>query len=193
MISNHFHRIKKKNDPTVAQFNKYPDLKHEYRSLKVGDFTWIAQHKVNKDLELVLPFIIERKRMDDLGASIKDGRYHEQKFRLRKCGIDNVLYMVENYGKNKNVGLPIQNLMQAIANIRVQDGFKVHVTDSLTNSARFLAMLTKRLTIRYKVIITYAFMFLMLRLYCHEKGELPLQNHAPRKQAGHRNAYQKTN
>lgn len=144
-------RLSKKNDPTVVQFQKYPDLKHEYRSLKVGDFTWIARDKDSKDHELVLPYIIERKRMDDFGASIKDGRFHEQKFRLRKCGLYNVIYLIENYGSNKHVGLPFQSLMQAIANTRVQDQFKVHVTDSLNNSARFLAMMTKRLTIEYKV------------------------------------------
>ncbi|KAI5646064.1 ERCC4 domain-containing protein [Phthorimaea operculella] len=140
----------RKNDPTVAQFNKYPDLKHEYRSLKVGDYTWIARHKTHTDQELVLPYIVERKRMDDLGHSIKDGRFHEQKFRLRKCGLKNVIYLVENFGSNKHVGLPMQSLMQALANTRVQDGFKVHVTDSLTNTTRFLAMMTKRLTIEYK-------------------------------------------
>lgn len=150
-------RVSKKNDPTVAQFNKYPDLKHDYRSLKVGDFTWIAQHKISKQ-ELVLPFIVERKRMDDLAASIKDGRFHEQKFRLRKCGLKHVIYMVENYGSNKQVGLPVQTLMQALANTRVQDDFKVQVTDSLTNSARFLAMMTLRLTFQYKV----DFVFLMI-------------------------------
>ncbi|CAB3246865.1 unnamed protein product [Arctia plantaginis] len=140
----------KKNDPTVAQFNKYPDLKHEYRSLKVGDYAWIARHKVNKEQELVLPLIVERKRMDDLGASIKDGRFHEQKFRLRKCGLKSVVYMVENYGINKNVGLPIQNLMQALANTRVQDDFQVHITHSLTDSAKFLTMMTNRLAARYQ-------------------------------------------
>ncbi|XP_047530955.1 crossover junction endonuclease MUS81 [Vanessa atalanta] len=139
----------KKNDPTVAQFNKFPDLKHEYRSLKVGDFTWVARHKTSNE-ELVLPYVVERKRMDDLGASIKDGRFHEQKFRLRKCGLKHVIYMVESYGKNKYVGLPVQTLMQGLANTRVQDDFKVHVTDSLTHSTRFLAMMTLRLTFEFK-------------------------------------------
>lgn len=157
-----YFRVSKKNDPTVAQFNKYPDLKHEYRSLKVGDFTWIALHKINKQ-ELVLPYIVERKRMDDLGASIKDGRFHEQKFRLRKCGLKNVIYMVENYGSNKQVGLPVHTLMQALANTRVQDDFKVQVTDSLTHSARFLAMMTLRLTFEYKVNFLT---FLLLNISC---------------------------
>jgi crossover junction endonuclease MUS81 len=49
----------------------------EVRHLKVGDFLWIARNSENK--ELVLPYIVERKRMDDLGKSIKDTRFHEQK------------------------------------------------------------------------------------------------------------------
>lgn len=135
------------------EFNKYPDLKHDYRSLKVGDFTWIAKHKYNPDQELVLPYVVERKRMDDLAASIKDGRFHEQKFRLRRCGLKNVIYLVEKYDKNKGLGLPLPSLLQALTNTRVQDGFKVRSTNSLNQSVRFLAMMTKRLTIRYGVRI----------------------------------------
>lgn len=51
--------------------------KFETRQLSVGDFVWIARDQSGK--ELLLPYIIERKRMDDLGSSIKDGRFHEQK------------------------------------------------------------------------------------------------------------------
>jgi len=50
----------------------------EVRRLKVGDFSWVARDNVTNK-ELLLPFIVERKRMDDLGSSIKDGRFHEQK------------------------------------------------------------------------------------------------------------------
>ncbi|XP_068634013.1 crossover junction endonuclease MUS81 [Battus philenor] len=141
--------VSKKDDPTVVQFKKYPHICHEYRSLKVGDYAWVARNRDSNE-ELVLPCIVERKRIDDLAASIKDGRFHEQKFRLRRCGIDNVIYLVEYYGSNKNVGLPVQSLMQALANTRVIDDFKVHITKSLSHSARFLAILTKRLAVRYK-------------------------------------------
>lgn len=51
--------------------------KFETRQLSVGDFVWIARDQSGK--ELLLPYIVERKRMDDLGSSIKDGRFHEQK------------------------------------------------------------------------------------------------------------------
>jgi len=45
--------------------------------------------------DYVLDFIVERKTADDLAASIMDGRYEEQKFRLKNCGINNVIYLVE--------------------------------------------------------------------------------------------------
>lgn len=51
----------------------------DVRKLEVGDFLWIARSKTSKSDELVLPYIVERKRMDDLGSSIKDHRFKEQK------------------------------------------------------------------------------------------------------------------
>ena len=53
------------------------------RKLSVGDYLWICKPKagsgISPDKELVLPFVIERKRLDDLVSSIKDGRFKEQK------------------------------------------------------------------------------------------------------------------
>ena len=34
----------------------------------------------------MLDFIVERKRTDDLAGSIVDGRFREQKFRLKESG-----------------------------------------------------------------------------------------------------------
>lgn len=52
----------------------------EVRKLNVGDYVFIFRDYVGN--ELVLPYIIERKRIDDLAGSIKDGRYHEQKVKI---------------------------------------------------------------------------------------------------------------
>jgi len=49
----------------------------EIRDLSIGDFLWLAV--APNGSELVLPFIVERKRSDDLANSIKGSRYHEQK------------------------------------------------------------------------------------------------------------------
>ena len=51
-------------------------LSFEIRSLKVGDFAWIARETAEPHRELVLDWLVERKRMDDLYFSTltKDGR-----------------------------------------------------------------------------------------------------------------------
>jgi len=57
------------------------------RVLEVGDILWVARLKDPSPLgpdEIVLDYIVERKRMDDLVYSIKDGRFNEQKVTGRK-------------------------------------------------------------------------------------------------------------
>ena len=46
----------------------------------------------------MLPYVVERKRLDDLASSIRDSRYREQKFRLRRCGLPHVIYLAEALG-----------------------------------------------------------------------------------------------
>ncbi|XP_026686406.1 crossover junction endonuclease MUS81 [Diaphorina citri] len=96
------------------------DVKYEVKGLKIGDFTWIAKDMYGN--ELVLPYIVERKRMDDFAQSIKDSRFQEQKFRLKKCGLKNLIYLVENYGSNMFLGLPLTSVLQAATNTEVIDG-----------------------------------------------------------------------
>lgn len=52
----------------------------EMRRLSVGDFAWICRDESGR--ELMLPYILERKRLDDLSSSIVDGRFHEQKVNI---------------------------------------------------------------------------------------------------------------
>lgn len=76
--------------------------------------------------------------MDDFGQSIKDGRYYEQKFRLKRCGLQNIIYLIERYGCNQHVGLPTATLYQAATNTAIQDGFCVKFTESIRHTARYL-------------------------------------------------------
>jgi ERCC4-type nuclease len=64
-------------DATVAELSALGTL-FELRHLKVSDFVWVCRER-ETGRELVLPYIVERKRMDDLAKSIQDGRFHEQK------------------------------------------------------------------------------------------------------------------
>lgn len=71
-------RTEPQHDATITRLTEF-GVSFEIRHLKVGDFAWIARCRRNKNNELILPFIVERKRIDDLSASITDGRFHEQK------------------------------------------------------------------------------------------------------------------
>ncbi|XP_044258187.1 crossover junction endonuclease MUS81 isoform X2 [Tribolium madens] len=128
-------------NPIIIELKKL-NIRFEVKNLKVGDYAWICRDSISNH-ELILPYIVERKRMDDLSHSIKDVRFHEQKFRLKQCGIPNLIYLIESYGKNEHVGLPLTTLYQAATNTLVQDNFTVRFTNDTKASCGYLSCLTK--------------------------------------------------
>ena len=136
------------------------------RSLPLGDVLWIAQVKPDfvpwllaenpgddeeYNEEIVLEHIMERKRLDDLIGSIKDGRFNEQKFRLRKSGIKNVTYLIEDYSisaeRSEKYGEAVESV---IASMQIVSDIFVKQTSKLDNSIRYLARMTKSLEALYK-------------------------------------------
>ncbi|KAH8289695.1 hypothetical protein KR054_009509 [Drosophila jambulina] len=135
-----------KNKRVLDQTRSYLEslgAKHEVRRLTIGDFLWIAKDQEGN--ELVLPYIVERKRMDDLASSIRDGRFHEQKHRLKQSGLRHVIYLVEDYGDNEQLGLPLDSLQQALANARIQTGVQVVRTENHFRSMAYLASMSRSL------------------------------------------------
>ncbi|CAK6449745.1 unnamed protein product [Pipistrellus nathusii] len=127
---------------------------HVVRKLHVGDFVWVAQETRPRDPsrpgELVLDHIVERKRLDDLCSSIIDGRFREQKFRLKRCGLGRRVYLVEEHGSAHGLSLPESTLLQAVTNTQVIDGFFVKRTADIRESAAYLALLTRGLERLYQ-------------------------------------------
>lgn len=155
-------------DKVISELSSL-NVTFEMRRLSVGDFVWICRDRNGR--ELMLPYILERKRLDDLSGSIQDGRFHEQKvniciykikklhenilkisfvqFRLKNCRLDNKIYLVEN--EKKYHGLPVSHLEQALANTEVIDGFTVVRTENHLESMRYIAHFSNLLTDMYKV------------------------------------------
>lgn len=118
------------------------------RTLEVGDALWIA--KCDDGREFVLDHIVERKRMDDLVGSIKDGRFHEQKFRLQRCGARQVIYVIEE--SNLQDVIHYQDaITTALSSTQVVNGFFVKRVQSLDYTIRYLVRLTKKLEKFYEV------------------------------------------
>lgn len=66
-------------DKVISELSSL-NVTFEMRRLSVGDFVWICRDRNGR--ELMLPYILERKRLDDLSGSIQDGRFHEQKVNI---------------------------------------------------------------------------------------------------------------
>ncbi|KAF6200309.1 hypothetical protein GE061_006612 [Apolygus lucorum] len=112
-------------------------VEFEVRRLKVGDYAWVARDSQRR--ELLLPFLVERKRLDDLLKSVMDGRFSEQKFRLQMSTIPNIVYLIELCELRSNQ----QIVSQAISNMLVKDSFTVKETRNNLDAIQYLANLTR--------------------------------------------------
>ncbi|KAI9663417.1 MAG: Crossover junction endonuclease mus81 [Trizodia sp. TS-e1964] len=125
------------------------------RSLKLGDALWVAkcndkralERYGEEDDEIVLDWIVERKRLDDLIGSFSDRRFREQK----KSGIKNVVYIIEQISISMEQRIKKQeSINSAIASIQVVDGFFVKQTANLDDTIRYLARMTEFLKSNYE-------------------------------------------
>ncbi|KAG6029511.1 Crossover junction endonuclease mus81 [Claviceps sp. LM458 group G5] len=129
------------------------------RSLELGDAQWIAKCHDPTLLprlgaegdEVVLDWIVERKRMDDLIGSIKDGRFHEQKFRLNRSGVQNVIYIIEDMTVDSQTWQRFEeSVYSAIASTQVVNGYFVKQTTKMDETVKYLSRLTKMLKKKYE-------------------------------------------
>ena len=94
--------------------------------------------------------IIERKSLADLAASIRDGRYKEQGYRLNQCSLHNhqIYYVIEGdlrfYKPYK--GLPDKKaLLSAMTSISFFKGFSLYRTINLEETAEWLLQFALKL------------------------------------------------
>ena len=95
--------------------------------------------------------IVERKSLSDLDASIKDGRYEEQSYRLN--GLDhpnhNIIYLVEGNLTTRNSSfkkIDNRTIYSAMFSLLFYKGFSVVRTFDLEETATFLLQSLVKLT-----------------------------------------------
>ena len=91
--------------------------------------------------------IVERKRTDDFAASISDGRWREQKSRLKNSGCL-IIYLIEGslYGQNKSPEI----LSSAIWNTMLRDKMWVIQTRGIEDTSLHLQQLQKKIGVDIK-------------------------------------------
>ena len=88
-------------DEILNLINDKKNIKVEERNLSIGDFIWI--YKDTKDNEeYIIDYLIERKTLNDLASSIMDGRYTEQKYRMKNSSFKNISYLFEGQDLSLN-------------------------------------------------------------------------------------------
>ena len=109
----------------------------EKKVIQLGDIL-IA----NED-ETEIYVYIERKSCADLLASIKDGRYAEQSYRLSNCCpvAHNVIYLIEGMLPPKDKKL----VVSCIASLNYFKGFSVHRTVSMQETAFYIMAFADKL------------------------------------------------
>jgi ERCC4-type nuclease len=119
---------------SILTIPAFKDLKVVVENLPLGDII-LTENEEDK-------VIIERKSINDLLSSIKDGRYEEQSYRLN--GLDghpnhNIIYLIEgDVNKINNLKNERQTAYSAMFSLNYYKGFSVFRTFSIEETALFI-------------------------------------------------------
>lgn len=118
------------------------------RALSVGDGVWVA---INKESGrwATLDFIFERKRLDDLAESIKDGRFREQKSRLDKTGLKRIMYLIEEQ-MSSDISRFSDAIQTSMSMAITYSNFHLKRTKDSDDTVKLLAMIHEQVRSYYK-------------------------------------------
>jgi len=131
-------------DKCVEMLPKFdPSIQISKKVLPLGDIL-LQKNEDNEKIE----YLIERKSLSDLVASIKDGRYEEQSYRLIHSSNlvpGRILYVIE--GMFSQIRNPQEKKMiySGMTSLSAFKGFQVLRTCSLTETAEFLLHFTDKI------------------------------------------------
>ena len=101
--------------------------------------------RTDEDKDILL---IERKTFADLFASIKDGRYEEQSYRLLHSGDlipHSVIYLIEGVLSQLQSPLEKKILYSTLTSLNYFKGFSVHRSSSVRESAEWILQMSEKI------------------------------------------------
>ncbi len=116
--------------------DKKPQI--EKRVIPLGDILFTS------DDESITYQIIERKSVADLLASVKDGRYAEQSYRLANCfpNRHNIVYLIEGPVRDHDKKL----VFSCMASLNYFKGFSITRTVSLAETAQYIEITADKIS-----------------------------------------------
>lgn len=93
-----------------------------------------------------ITYIYERKTVNDLLSSIKDGRYKEQKHRLLSSGMASINYIIEGDSITSHKNFNNQKLLTSIYfNSTYRDKINVFFTSNVDDTSTFILLLATKI------------------------------------------------
>jgi ERCC4-type nuclease len=142
-VDNREHELLKYIKELIVNIPLFKDLEVQVENLPLGDV--IISNNVEDKL------IIERKSINDLSASIKDGRYEEQSYRLNGLNHPNhnIIYLIEGdvnrINRFKDNKMEKLTLYSSIFSLNYYKGFSVIRSFSIDESAIFICNTANKL------------------------------------------------
>lgn len=143
-VDNREQELLKQINQMVLFIPSFKQIKVETTNLPLGDII------ISDDTEDKI--IIERKCLNDLLASIKDGRYEEQSYRLNGLNHPNhnIYYLIEGdvnrMNRFKDTKMEKMTLYSAMFSLNYFKGFSVMRTFSLEETATFICNTANKLS-----------------------------------------------
>jgi ERCC4-type nuclease len=148
----------------------------EIENLPVGDVI-ICDDNGNEKL------IVERKSLNDLASSIKDGRYVEQSHRLMNNPVHNhnIIYLIEGNLSNwvNKYKVQANTLYSAIFSLNYYKGFSVIKTHDITETAEYILRMCDKLNREKKKVSYYEAGEKKPKKYCEVVKKVKKDNITP--------------
>ncbi|CAN8061953.1 unnamed protein product [Agarophyton chilense] len=146
-------KVSQHRSQTFSSFRellKRNGVKCSVRSLPCGDAMFLARFK--DATEVVLEYIIERKTINDYGASMYDGRIAKQSYVLLHSKISNPILVVEGVMKDDTHVYDQPRMHSKLAELEVCADMYVKRTKDIEDTAHFYGCILRRLQGRYRLI-----------------------------------------
>jgi crossover junction endonuclease MUS81 len=115
------------------------NIDFDVKNLDLGDICFYEDENYEN-----LYLLIERKTISDLVASIKDGRYREQKTRMKGSGIkmDRIIYLIDGVIKDKDNEKIIYGSM---INMQLRDNIKIYKSLNINETTNYIIRIFEKI------------------------------------------------
>lgn len=126
---------------------KVHEIPYDVRQLPCGDTLFVA--RFDDGTEILMDYLIERKTVNDYGASMSDGRISKQSYMLRNSHIFNTILILEGDLKDNSYVYNQPRMHSTLAELEVCENVYVKKTKDLQDTVHFYSCIRRRLQARF--------------------------------------------